>query len=164
MTTERLDDVKRRFYLALLDDPVLTLLILNSLDNCSAADLPDFKAEPWRPESHDDSQVLGIRFTRSLTRKAEVLAVSFATFHYLPVLTTRKKRTEATMIVGGDNELFVEGSDELLELDTDDDLRRQAALWFLLKWQEALREAYNLGAVIDPVSGTLTMDPPLYVQ
>jgi hypothetical protein len=164
MTTGQLDGVKRAFYTAFLDDPILTLLILSSLDDASASDLPDFKAEPWRPQSNDGAQVLGIRFTRSLSKRADELAVSFATFHYLPVLVTSKERTEAPLLIGGDNELFIDGSAELMQLDTCDAMRKQAAAWFMARWQEALLQAHTLGAILDPMTGTLTMDPVQYVQ
>jgi hypothetical protein len=165
MTTGQLDDVKRAFYTALLDDPILTLLILSSLDDASASDLPDFKAEPWRPQSNDGAQVLGIRFTRSLSKRADELAVSFGTFHYLPVLATSKERTETPLLIGGDNELFIDGSAELMQLDTcDNAMRKQAAAWFMARWQEALLRALALGAVLDPMTGTFTVDPVQYVQ
>lgn len=164
MTTERLEDVNRDFYHALLDDPVLTLLILGALDNTSASDLPEFVAEPWRPKAVDDTQVLGIRFTRSLSEEAGGLAISFGTFHYLKILTISKERTEATLLTGGDDELFFSGSIELMQLDTTDDMRRQAALWFMLRWQEALGKAFTLGAVLDTTTGTFTMDPVQYIQ
>jgi hypothetical protein len=168
MTNGQLAELKREFYQALLDDPVLTLLILGALDGVSASDLPDFTAEPWRPQpSNNGTQVLGIRFTRSLAQAADELdevSACFGTFHYLEVLTISKERTEAPLIIGGANELFFDGATGLMELDTDDDMRRQAAMWFIQRWQEALRQAGALGAVIDMMTGTLTTEPVHYVQ
>jgi hypothetical protein len=164
MTTGQLEDVKRTFYRALLDDPVLTLLILSTLDDVSASDLPDFAAEPWRPQSDDGVQVLGICFARSLSKRTDELTVAFGTFHYLQVLTTSKERTEAPLLIGGDNELFIDGSAELMQLDACDTMRKQAAAWFVARWQEVLLQAHTLGAVLDPMTGTLTMNPAQYVQ
>ncbi len=159
---EQLSEAKKAFYEALLTHPVLITLILDALDDesdsISALGLKDFDVEPWRP-LQEVGQQLGLRINRRRTRSAEGVVVGLAAYSYIKVIVMMDQQSNNTLLIGGDNELFFDGSPALMALDVDATKRQQAAAWFMTCWQSFLQKVEVLGVVLDHQSGTFVAEP-----
>jgi hypothetical protein len=161
---ERLTALKRRFYAALLENPVLTRIILEAMDKTGNPQLlPNFMAEPWR---NPRVEAFGLVYERGTSAQDGIVNVTFSTFAYIEVLTVVGEPTNATLLNGRDPSgtmFYFDGSAALMEL-TDISLteRAQAAAHFLAQFQAFNRAAMELGAEIDPMMGTFTTEPRSY--
>lgn len=163
----RLDDLKRKFYLALLENATLQQLILSTLDQAThIEELPSFSAEPWRPMRDEPRQILGLIFGRSRTQNTGTLSVSLATFVYTEVLLLGVEKTENTLLSGeapGGQLLHFDASEALIRAEAADrNVRADAAKCFMDAWQTFAVNALLLSAYIDPVLGTFTTEQRSY--
>ena len=111
---------KRTFFTGVMENEVLAKLVTMTLmahNESITADLPEFEAEPRRPEATEDGQPLGLQLRTSLSQSDGMFTVSVGTFCYLTVLYMSTRVTEATLLVT-DQEVCFNGSDALMTLDT----------------------------------------------
>ena len=159
-----LTELKRKFYLALLENAVLTRLILEAMDETSNIDLlPDFSAEPWR---NPRAEVYGLVYARGTSASEGVVTVMFSTFAYVEVLMVADTPSDATLLDGrdpSDTTYYFNGSAALMGL-TDVPLKERAlaAKHFLETFQAFNRAAIELDAELDPMTGTFTTEPRSY--
>lgn len=145
LTEAQLDVLKAKFYRALLDNDLLSRLIMANVGtDAIALSLPEAAAEPWI-----STHVAGIRLSAQRALPGGVTSFTAAVYRYVEVLHVVRTPGDRTLLDAEKKDTYFDGSDAFMALDATDDERKKAAYDFMMAWQQFLRDIAGLGASLE---------------